>query len=150
MSARCTLRRRRKRVQLGQQRQLHRQQAFIGGFDDAKRPGDIVLRLPREAQRCPQSPAQRIMGVEILHDLGPRPAIGLLERRDGIQFLRGRFKHLVRETVELVFDRLNGRGGVPDRGFPGLPRALVEGELASRLRVALGVQLRHVSRNASS
>ena len=58
----------------------------------------------------------------------------------------GRLEHLARETIELVFDGLNDRGRVLDGGFARLTRALVKGELAPRLRVALGVQLRHASR----
>jgi len=139
LAARC----RRERVELGQQRQLHRQQALVGGLDNAKRPVDFVLRLPRGAQRGPQPPPQRIVGVEILQDLDPRAAVGLLERGDGVQFFCGRFQQLGRQTIELVLDGLKGRGRVSDRGFARLTRTFVQGDLPPGLSVALGVQLRH-------
>ena len=44
-------------VQLGQQRELHRQQALVGRLDNAERPADVVLRLPGCAQGDAQSPA---------------------------------------------------------------------------------------------
>ena len=83
------------------------------------------------------------MSVEVLHDLGPRAAIGLLERRDGIELLRCRVEQLVREAVKLVFDRLSRWSRVRDGRFAGMTLALVQNELSLRLSVTLGIQLRH-------